>query len=323
MRNRVSLFVVALVLVAGCSAVPGLGDTPAPPGVENGELTNTTALSQADYEQRDDEYVVVDTERKITDGNESVERTRISATSRAVLVHTEYVSESRTTVAEQFENQTFSAERIPVGSGHEYQPGVRVGLGDPHGFGKFHGVVNATTFTVDGTTTHDGQRVTVLRASGWRDGIDAEHELWNATMLVDADGLVHELRYTFEDYSGFDVYHRTYELRANADVTVERPEWTDEASATLPTPDVDVHATDDGYVAVTHRGGESFDAFVGAGNRWLDVENFSRGDTVFIGLDGNAVAIGERSALQPIDDQIAVNVYGTASRVHETVNATA
>lgn len=321
MVRRVTYAVIGLLLVSGCAAIPGVENTGSPPGVEDGTLTNTSALVNADVDARGDQYVLVHDYEQTVDGNTTTERLRLTVDDNTAHYRSETTDAGETTVLEGYEDGTFTANWNPNNNVTEFTTESAIGVDSRHGAANLYSFLDSASFQRTGTTTHDGTPVTVLHASSMDDDAQVDYTLQDARMLVDGDGLVHRLTYTLESYSTYDRYEHTYELEKNSGKDVTSPDWVEEAKAELPTPDIDVRATDDGYVEITHDGGPTFDPLIYADRQNLRAEQFSDGDELYVGRDGEFV-VSESKPSNPVDDTVTIHLYGTATRVDTTVNAT-
>lgn len=321
MVRRVTYAVVGLLLVSGCAAIPSVGNTESPPGVEDGTLTNTSALVNADMDARGDQYALVHDYEYTVDGNATTERLQLTVDDNAAHYRVETTDAGETTISEGYENATFTADWNPNSSVPEFTIESTIGVNSRHGAASLYSFLDSISFERTGTTTHDGTPVTVLHASSVDDDAQVDYTLQDARMLVDGDGLVHRLTYTLESTSRYDRYEHTFELEKNSGTDVDSPDWIEEAKAELPTPDIDVRATDDGYVEITHDGGPTFDPMIYADSRILRAEQFSDGDELYVGRDGE-FAVSASKPPSPVDDTVTIKVYGTATRVDTTVNAT-
>jgi len=319
----VACLAVALLAVAGCTALPGMGTDMDPPGVENGELANETALLEAHVDARGDSYEVRNTYEKAAGDTTTSDEERIVVADGGVFVERESATNgSATSTLEAFANESFAASRIDRGDGPDFGLGSRYSPGGSHGAARQYDLLRLADFQTTGTTTHDGERVARLRADSFVENATIDANLERATLLVGEDGLVHELEYALSDYAGSDEFQHTVTLAASDVDALPTPDWTADARAELPTADVDVRTTSDGYVAIDHAGGDTFTARVQVGDQLFTQEHFGEGQSLFVGQDGDAYELGSLQQGDPIEESVEITVEGVVNRKHVTVNAT-
>lgn len=323
MKRLVACLAVALLAVAGCTALPGMGADVDPPGVEDGELANETALLEAHVDARGDSYEVRNAYEETASDTTTTDEERIVVADGGVFVERESATNGSTTsTLEAFANESFAASRIDRGDGPDYGLGSRYSPGGSHGAARQSDLLRLADFQTAGTTTRDGERVARLRADSFVGNASVDADLKSATLLVGGDGLVHELEYALSDYAGSDEFHHTVTLAATDVDALPTPDWTADARAELPTADLDVRTTSDGYVAIDHAGGDRFTARVRVEDQLFTEENFGEGQSLFVGRDGDAYELGPTTGGAPIESSVEVTVEGVANRKHVTVNAT-
>lgn len=323
MKRLVACLAVALLAVAGCTALPGVGADVDPPGVEDGELANATALLDAHVDARGDSYEVRNVYEEAAGDTTTTDEERIVVADGAVFVERESATNGSTTsTLEAFANESFAASRIDRGDGPDFGLGSRYNPGGSHGAARQYDLLRLADFQTAGTATHDGERVARLRADSFVENASVDADLESATLLVDGDGLVHELEYTLANYAGSDEFHHRVTLAASEVDSVPTPDWTDDARAELPTADLDVRTTSDGYVAIDHAGGDTFTARIRVGNQLFTEANFGEGQSLFVGQTGDAYELGPTQQGDPIQSSVEITVEGVVNRKHATVNAT-
>lgn len=323
MKRLVACLAVALLAVAGCTALPGMGADVHPPGVEDGELANETALLEAHVDARGDSYEVRNVYEETTGDTTTTDEERIVVADGAVYVERESATNgSTTTTLEAFANDSFAASRIDRGDGPDFGLGSRYSPGGSHGAARQYDLLRLADFEMAGTTTQDGERVARLRADRFAENASVSADLERATLLVDGDGLVHELDYVLSDYAGTDEFHHTVTLAAEAVDSPPTPDWTADARAELPTADLHVRTTSDGYVAIDHTGGDTFTARIRVEDQLFTREDFGQGQTLFVGADGDAYELAAIQQGDPIEGSLDITIEGVVNRKHATVNAT-
>lgn len=323
MKRLVACLAVALLAVAGCTALPGMGDDVDPPGVEDGELANETALLEAHVDERGDSYEVENAYEESAGDTATTDEERIVVADGSIFVERESATNGSTTsTLEAFANESFAASRLDRGDGSDYGIGSRYSPGGSHGAARQSDLLRLADFQTAGTTTHDGEQVARLRADSFVENASVDGDLERATLLVGGDGLVHELEYALSDYAGSDEFHHTVALAAGEVDELPTPDWTADARAELPTADLDVRTTSDGYVAIDHAGGDSFTARVRVDDQLFTEENFGEGQSLFVGQDGDAYELGRTTGGDPVEGAVGITVEGVVNRERVTVNAT-
>lgn len=319
----VACSVVVLLAAAGCTALPGVGADVDPPGVEGGELANETALLESHVDERGDSYEVRNVYEETRSDTTTTDEERIVVADGAVFVERESSTNgSTTTTLEAFANESFAASRIDRGDGPDFGLGSRYSAGGSHGAARQYDLLRLADFRTAGTATHDGEPVARLRANSFVENASVDGDLKSATLLVGDDGLVHELEYTLSDYAGSDEFHHRVTLAEREVDALPTPDWTADARAELPTADLDVRTTSDGYVAIDHTGGDSFTARVRVGDQLFTQESFGEGQSLFVGQDGDTYELGTLQQGDPIEGAVEISVEGVVNRKHVTVNAT-
>jgi hypothetical protein len=292
-KRLVACSVVALLAVAGCSAVPGLGGDVTPPGVENGELTNESALLSAHVDARGDSYVVRNTYEETAGDTTTTDEERLVVADDGIYAHRETTMDGSTSVYEAVQNESFSASRLPDGS-------VRVG--SRYGPGGDHGVAR-------------------LRADSLVEDAAVDFELASATMLVAGDGVVRELDYTLSNYLGSDEFRYESTTDPGAVDALPSPDWTSRARDELPSADLDVSVNGEGYLVVEHAGGDTFDARIRVDDQLFTRADFEAGQKLFVGQEGGGYELATMWVGEPVDGTITVTVTGTVSPERVTVDA--
>lgn len=324
MKRLVACLAVGLLAVAGCTALPGLGGDVSPPGVEDGELANESALLEAHVDERGSSYEVESSSERIRGDTTTTEEARVVMADGGVFAEREAATNGSTTLTvESFANDSFAASNLDRGDGKpDYGLGSEYEAGGNYGPAGRYDLLRLADFQNAGTATIDGERVARLRADSFAENASVNGDLESATLLVGGDGLVHELDYTLSDYAGSDEYHYTVTLAASDVGAVPEPDWTADARAALPTADLDVRTTGDGHVAIDHAGGDTFTARIRVGNRLFTQENFGEGQSLFVGTDGDTYELGTIQQGDPLDSGVEITVEGVVNRKHVTVNAT-
>ncbi|WP_440010319.1 DUF7537 family lipoprotein [Halomicrococcus sp. SG-WS-1] len=127
--------------------------------------------------------------------------------------------------------------------------------------------------------------LTTLRADEYSgDGHFQDVETFDATVVVDASGRVHEFTRTVETDDG----HRRseFEITSLGPTTVERPDWAGQAAASV-NADLEVTTSHEDFIVVFHRGGDVLPA----------------GSTIRVEHDGETRTFELSSALKPGDDR--------------------
>jgi predicted small secreted protein len=322
-KRLVACLAVVLLATAGCTALPGVGGDVSPPGVEDGELANETALLEAHVDERGDSYEVTNVYEETAGDAATTDEERLVVADGAIYVERESATNGSTTSTyEAFANESFAASRLDRGDGPDFGLGTRHSPGSTHGAARQYDLLRLADFRTAGTTTHDGERVARLRADSFVENASVDADLEDATLLVDGDGLVHELEYSLTDYAGTDEFHHTVRLSATDVDAAPTPEWTSDARAELPTADLDVRTTSDGFVAIDHVGGDTFTARIRVDDQLFTEENFGEGQTLFVGADGDTYELGPTQGGDPVEGSVEVAVEGIVNRKHVTVNAT-
>jgi hypothetical protein len=322
-KRLVACLAVALLAVAGCTAIPGIGGDVDPPGVENGELANETALLEAHVGERGNSYEVRNVYEEAAGDTTTSDEERIVVADGGVFVERESATNGSTTsTLEAFANDSFAASRLDHGDGPDFGLGSRYSPGGSHGVVRQYDLLRLAAFRTAGTTTVDGEQVARLHADSFVENASVDANLERATLLVGEDGLVHELEYTLSDYAGVDEFHHSVTLSASQIDSLPTPDWTADARAELPTADLDVRTTSDGYVAIDHAGGDTFTARVRVEDQLFTQEGFGEGQTMFVGQDGGSYELGTLQQGDPIEGPIEITVEGIVNREHVTVNET-
>jgi len=312
------LAVAALLALAGCTALPGVGGDVTPPGVEDGALANETALLEAHLDERGDSYEVRTTREETAGDTTTTEETSVVVADGDMFAHRETTTTNGTTsVYEELTNDSFTASRHPDGT---FSVGSRYSSGGTHGVVAQYDLLRLADFRTAGATTHGGDRVARLRAGGLAEDADVRFELEQATLLVGADGLVHELDYELADYAGTDSFRYTVALASTTVDGLPAPDWTADAREALPDADVDVSANSEGYVVIEHAGGDAFDARVQVGRQLLSHEDFGPGDRLFVGEAAGSYEMATMWTGDPVDGAVTVTVTGVVSPERATVN---
>lgn|GEM_PF-2007785 len=323
MKRLTACLAVALLAVAGCTALPGTGGDVSPPGVEDGELANETALLESHVDARGDSYEVRNAYEETAGDTTTTDEERIVVANSDIFVERESATNgSTTTTLEAFANESFAASRVDRGDGPDFGVGSRYSPGGTHGAARQSDLLRLADFRTAGTATRNGERVARLRADSFVENASIDADLESATLLVADDGLVHELEYTLSDYAGIDEFHHAVTLAQTHVDAAPTPDWTADARAELPTADLDVRTTSDGYVAIDHAGGDAFTARIRVDDQLFTEENFGEGQTLFVGERNDAYALGPTQQGDPIEGGVELTVEGVVNRKHATVNAT-
>lgn len=323
MKRLAACLTVALLALAGCTALPGLGGDVSPPGVEDGELANESALLEAHVDERGDSYEVTSVYEETAGGTTTTDEERIVVADGSVFADREATANGSTTMTVQaFANESFAASRLDRGDGPNFGLGSRYGPGESHGAAGQYDLLRLADFRTAGRTTVNGERVARLRADGFVENASVDADLESATLLVGGDGLVHELDYTLLDYAGSDELHRTVTLTDSDVDSAPTPDWTGDARAALPTADLDVRTTSDGYVAIDHTGGDTFTARIRVEDQLFTRENFGEGQSLFVGTTGDNYELSSIQQGDPLESGVEITVEGVVNRKHATVNVT-
>jgi hypothetical protein len=314
------LVVVALFALSGCTALPGVGGDVNPPGVEDGELANETALVEAHLDERGDSYEVQTTHEETAGNTTSSDETRVVVADGDTFVHRETTTakDDTASVYESLSNDSFTASKLPDGT---FGVGSRYSAGSSHGIPSQFDLLRLADFQMAGATTHDGDRVARLRATSLSDDADVTFELRRATLLVGDDGLVHELDYQLADYAGTDDFQYTVTLASTSVGGLPAPDWTSDAREELPDADIDVATNSEGYVVVEHVGGDAFDARIQVDRQLLTHEDFRPGEKLYVGEKGGSYDLATMWTGDPVDGEVTVTVTGDVSPERATVNA--
>lgn len=311
------LVAVALLALAGCTALPGMGGAVTPPGVTDGELANETALVEAHLDQRGDSYEVRTAIEETAGNSTASEEMRVVAADGTTFVHREEGTDDAASVYESLSNDSFTASKLPDESFSLRAP---YSADSAHGITSQFDLLQLADFQMAGTTTHNGHRVARLRADSLTADADVDFELERATLLVDGDGLVRELDYRLTDYAGTDDFRYTVTLAAATVDSAPTPEWTGDARAELPDADLEISTNSEGYVVVEHTGGDAFDARVQVDRQLLTHEDFESGEKLYVGEDGGSYAMATMWTGDPVDGEVTVAVTGDISPERATVN---
>ena len=323
MKRLPACLAVALLAVAGCTALPGMGADVNPPGVEGGELANESTLLESHVDERGDSYEVRNVYEETHSDTTTTDEERIVVADGGVYVERESATNGSTTsTLEAFANESFAASRLDRGDGPDFGLGSRYSPGGSHGAARQSDLLRLADFQTAGTTTRDGERVARLRADSFVENASVDADLERATLLVGEDGLVHELEYALSDYAGTDEFQHTVTLAASDVDALPTPDWTADARAELPTADLDVRTTSDGYIAIDHVGGDTFTARVRVGDQLFTEEDFAEGQSLFVGQDGDTYELGSLQQGGPVEGAVEITVEGVVNREHVTVNAT-
>ncbi|SEW06217.1 hypothetical protein [Halobacterium jilantaiense] len=322
MKRLTACLAVALLAVAGCTALPGVGGDVSPPGVEDGELANETTLLESHVDARGDSYEVRNAYEETAGDTTMTDEERIVVANSAIFVERESATNGSTTsTLEAFANESFAASRLDRGDGPDFGLGSRYSPGGTHGAARQSDLLRLADFQTAGTTTENGERVARLRADSFVENASVDADLESATLLVAGDGLVHKLEYTMSDYAGTDEFHHTVTLAETEVDAAPAPGWTGDARAELPTADLDVRTTSDGYVAIDHTGGDTFTARIRVGDQLFTQENFGEGQSLFVGQSDGTYELGSLQHGDPIEGGVEITVEGIVNRKHVTVNA--
>lgn len=309
---------VALLALAGCTALPGVGGAVTPPGVSDGELANETALIEAHLDERGDSYEVQTTIEETAGDTTSSEAMRVVVADNTAFVHRETTTSGDTDVYESFTNESFTASKLPDGGFSLRSP---YSADSAHGITSQFDLLGLADFQTAGTTTHDGDRVARLRADGLAADTNTTFGLEQATLLVDGDGLVRELDYQLADYAGTDDFQYTVALTGATVDGVQTPGWTSDARTELPDADLDITTNSEGYVVIEHGGGDAFDARVRVGRQLLGHEDFEPGEKLYVGESGGSYEMATMWTGNPVGGEVTVAVTGIVSPERTTVNA--
>lgn len=232
-RKILVLGAVGLLLLAGCSGTlldSSESEFEHPPGVENGTLTNESTLLDAHREAMRSEGFVYWLNETFQDQPNQTDRFRVAAEPE---LQQYFVSEY---------------EREAWGNGSQYwmyeernSTGYYDKANHTHLLVQFavslvptdlNATDNPVNYTVTDTFERDGRDLTVLEANQTnRPAVNPQET--HVRLVVDADGVVWEQHYRDyrEGLNGTTVLVRTSTLNLTqlGDVTVEKPEWTDEA----------------------------------------------------------------------------------------------
>ncbi len=273
-RPATALCCIALVLLAGCSGVPGFGGGSGDAYTAPGEPLNASAL-QADHTEnlREAGSFTVTINGSSAFGNDSTEQGTVV---RADLENNRTLQQAD--IAQSMGGQaTGGTQTLYVEDGTAY---VRLAFGSDNGTQTQYQVVNLSgqasqqspsrqfltlnqyvsiidggNWTQQGTESFEGTTVTRYTVNG-TDAFDASSLAaagapapnvtdFEATMLVTADGTIRKLAFTFEAVAQGQPITVTNDLVVSdvGSTTVEQPGWLDEArNASSGSPPGDVAA---------------------------------------------------------------------------------
>ncbi|WP_327050843.1 DUF7537 family lipoprotein [Halomicrococcus gelatinilyticus] len=152
-------------------------------------------------------------------------------------------------------------------------------------------ILDSGEFSVTEVERTGERTLTTVRADAYAgDARFDDVSEYNATVVVDASGRVHEFHWTVETA---DLRRESdFELTAIGPVSVERPDWAGAAAETV-NADVDV-TSDEEFVVVHHRGGDALPA-------GSTVEIGHDGETHAFELESPLVTQGDRYIYYPAD----------------------
>lgn len=248
MRRPAAVLAVCLVAVlAGCS-IGGTGSptsTPtgadaAPPGVEDGTLTDADALVSAHVDRLTATGFVTEVRTGATVSREGtpteVERRQVVrvAPGRAAYNNTVYNPASRFDV---WGNESVEAVRLRTADGARYDSGEPASAAELAGATLLSRYLSTDGWTVTNTTTEGDATLYTLRSNTVPESTAAVPEgasdvrEYGAVVVVDGDGRIRYFEatgtYTLDGEEGsFTLSQR---LVSTGDPGVERPAWVDEA----------------------------------------------------------------------------------------------
>ncbi|MFW5964808.1 MAG: DUF7537 family lipoprotein [Natronomonas sp.] len=246
-RAYAAIALCLLLALAGCSALPGASSSAseAPPGVEDEQLTNSTALLDAHVEAvtaSGYSHEVNLSQSRTADGesftSERRQRTTVGANAaeyRYQLINSGRAN-SRFVV---WGNETVEYQRIEAdGRDPQYRRGEPTAAESLAGQPLLEPHLSAPYEVVD-TTESNGTTLTTLSATDRPESGAAFPQ--NATnireyeseLVVDADGRVRSLSVdvTYDLDGETADYQFTFDLTASEDPGVERPAWVDDLEA--------------------------------------------------------------------------------------------
>lgn len=248
MRRTVAvLAVVALVALAGCSALPVGGDDASNDAESNDEAPTLESVA---YPDGYDQSGVTDTQAALDSHNASTADAagfHLSASMRAT-VDTSDGEETRTLSLERTVDNAAGTEysrlELSQGSSETYRTAdgqvyVRIDDGSNVAYdtsrpeaastvsvANFRGVFDSAAFTADSVRTEGETTLITYTADELRDGDDAVENV-SAELVVDTEGRIHSLSISYDVTNGADIDAEfVFDYR---DTTVEQPDWLDEA----------------------------------------------------------------------------------------------
>ncbi|WP_132058169.1 DUF7537 family lipoprotein [Halorussus amylolyticus] len=246
-RNALLLLAVsALVVLAGCTgALPGGTDEPTtddmeyPDGVsETG--TNLTALTQAHADALDESSFTlgVDSTQNTSMGNQSVAMTAAVSDDREQMRANVSAAGQQ---SEMYLTENTQYTRISAGGQTQYDASERTSDGAQFVPQSYSGATyvdqfggeTAANFTPTDVREIDGTTLIVLEADGSNVSAPegASFADYNATMLVDEQGVIHSFEVSLESEQNGASANVSFAMNVSDvnETTVEEPSWLDEA----------------------------------------------------------------------------------------------
>lgn len=269
MHRAVSIVGIAtLLLVAGCLSTPASPgsptDTPttdgpvAVPGVDDGELTNASALIEATEQTVRYKGAVVQLNSSF--GTEQYDRRLVVTPGGTPLTLSGVRTVGETSRRlELWSNSSVYAVRVDTANGTDYRTHPQ-GYAIERVFAEIEASLQAGSYAVSNESTDDGRTVLVADTySPDGDGPYDEVQSFDARAVVDEAGVVHELTVSATTTSG--ERGTVFELVRLGTERVHQPAWVADLPATAwlhPELAVDVH--DGRYLTIETRGDDPLPA---------------------------------------------------------------
>lgn len=237
MRTALVTVVLCLsVVLSGCAALSG--SSASPPGVEDGELADSTALLEAHEttltESGYEHDIVINVTETVDDQPIQLERRqRVSVTAGgSQYLAQEIVDGAIASRTVTWGNDTVAYRSIESGGSRRVSEVDPFPASDLSGASLLESYLSAP-FEVVETTERDGRELFVLEGtdrpteSGLFPADAANISDYEARLVVDADGRIHEFTAGAEYDIGGETaaYEFSYELTELSDPGVERPSW--------------------------------------------------------------------------------------------------